>query len=171
MRKKDLVPPLVLLLPCQSVVIADSETGAPTWFQDQGPRWVGSREPAIATETLGTQWHDHVPNAPQWSQHLSGDAVSELCKKCKDEVSGKGSEVSQDTTWAVALAGRLPLSRGNERRTEGLLTRRLTSLAAHKRVTGKFLLDVFGGPGFLSKASIRPELRGNVLRHEVWTQV
>ena len=30
LRKKDLVPPLVPLLPCRSIVIAASETGVPT---------------------------------------------------------------------------------------------------------------------------------------------
>ena len=51
LEKKDLVPPLLLLLPCWSVVIAASETGVSTKTgsvmgrSSWSPRWVGSHVP------------------------------------------------------------------------------------------------------------------------------
>ena len=43
---------------------------------------------------FGSQRHDYAPNAPQWSQHRAG-------ARCRDEVRGKRSAVSKDTTKAV----------------------------------------------------------------------
>ena len=44
-----------------------------------------------------------------------------------------------------------------------LLTKATASPAAHKRMIGKYLLDEFGGPGFLTQASNHFGLRGGVL--------
>ena len=67
-----------------------------------------------------------------------------------------------------SLGGRLPLSpanapkqAGNTRATcRGIVD---TSPSAHKRMTGNYLLDVFGRPGFLAKATNHLGLRACVL--------
>ena len=56
-----------------------------------------------------TQRHDCVPNAP--APASIGCAVSEFCKKCRNEVSGKRSAVSQDTTRAVVWRPTTTLTR------------------------------------------------------------
>ena len=70
-----------------------------------------------------------------------------------------------------SLAARLPLSRslgprlaGSTRPTcRGIVDKATAIPSAHKRMTGKYTLDVFGGPGFVAKASNHLGLRGYVL--------
>ena len=71
---------------------------------------------------------------------------SELSKKCEDEVSEELSAVSQDTTKA-----------GVWRPTDTFSA--LETLATEQMI-GKFLLDVFGGNDFLTRATHRLGLRG-----------
>ena len=80
-----------------SPMMVDRDRSFRNWsvYQHRNPRWVDL----------------HVPNAPKWSQYRSG-AVSKLCKKCKDEVSGKRS-VSQNTTKAVVWRPTTTLSRAH----------------------------------------------------------
>ena len=104
----------------------------------------------------------HQDRSPRWSvlhqtRHNGASTdrvrVPELCKKCKDEIGGRLSAVSQDTKQA-----------GNTCATcRGIVDRATASPLVHKRMTGKFLLDVFSGPGFFAKASHHVALRGNVL--------
>ena len=49
------------------------------------------------------------------------------------------------------------------RRAVVLLTKTIPSPAVHKRMTGKYFIDVFGGSGFLSKATDHLGRRGYVL--------
>ena len=46
---------------------------------------------------------------------------------------------------------------------QGNVDKATASLAAHKRLTGKYMLDVFGGSGFLTQATNHLGLRGFVL--------
>ena len=132
MRKKDLVPPLVPIFPCWSVVIAASETGVSTKtgvrdgsvLMDQ--RWLQWVNKLLQPESVvsvrdnlelpcsikivqdsngrfETQRHDHVPHTSQWNQHRSGAGFSELGKRCRTEGTGELSAVLQDTTSAVTL--------------------------------------------------------------------
>ena len=48
-------------------------------------------------------------------------------------------------------------------RSQGIVDKATASPAAHKRMTGKSVLDVFGGSVFLTKAAHRLGLRGYVL--------
>ena len=77
LRKKDLVPPLVLPLPCWSVEIAASKNGMST----RGPRRVGAHGPARAS--MGLQAPDHVQNTPQWSQHRSNARFHTFARSAK----------------------------------------------------------------------------------------
>ena len=45
----------------------------------------------------------------------------------------------------------------------GIVNKASASPAVHQRMTGQYMLDVFGGPGFLAKASNHLGLRGYVL--------
>ena len=99
MKKKDLVPPLVPLLPCWSVVLAASETGVSTktgisdgsvlmdqrWLQlvnkllpalkagnPKEKTWNFDYPGAAKMFNTATERHDHVRNASQRSQHRSG---------------------------------------------------------------------------------------------------
>ena len=57
-----------------------------------------------------------------------------------------------------------PKQVGNTRATcTGVIDRAIPSLAAHSRMAGQCMLDVFGGPGFLANASNHLGLRGHVL--------
>ena len=48
-------------------------------------------------------------------------------------------------------------------RAEVFLTKATESPAAHRRMTGKYMIDVFGGSGFLTKVTNQLGLRGYVL--------
>ena len=93
-------------------------------YQDRNQRWVSLHESALASmgqqalartqgrknlecrlpcsnkhvqdcnRHFGTQRHDHVPDASQWSQHRSG---ARFQNSARSEVSGERSAVSQDT--------------------------------------------------------------------------
>ena len=120
-------------------------------FQDKRPRWVGPRETALAS--LSQQAPGHVPNTSQWRQHRS-DA--------KFQSSAKGASRSQQCRTirhGQSPGGRLPFADGANAHP-----------SVHKRMTGKKMLDVFGGPGFLAKASNHLGLRGLCARHVVWSQ-
>ena len=64
----------------------------------------------------------------------------------------------------LSLSALAPRQAGNTRATcRGNVDKATASPAAHKRVTGKYLIDVFGGNGSLSKATNHWGLRGDVL--------
>ena len=99
-------------------------------------------------------------------------------QKC--EFSGEISAVPQDTAKSSRLADYHSLARPLRNRletlagrAEGLSIKRVHIQSAHNRMTGKYMLDVFGGPGFLAKASNHLRLRDYVLdtkfgpRHDV----
>ena len=65
LRKKDLVPPLVPLLPYWSIVLADSETGVST---ETGNRWIGPRGPAVAS--MGQQAPARTPGRTSAGENL-----------------------------------------------------------------------------------------------------
>ena len=143
LKKKDLVPPLVPLLPCWLVVIAASETGVST-----STRVLDGSVPHKSTLAfMGQQalvpaevWkfgeadpefplpcskivqggnrrfgtrHDHVAHTSQWSQHRV-QGFKKLCKRCqKPEQCRARSAMSQDTTSAVAWLPTATLSRAH----------------------------------------------------------
>ena len=75
--------------------------------------------------------------------------------------------------------GRPPLSPAPTRRQagstratcRGMVDKATTNAAAHTRMTGKYMFDVFGGSGFLTKATNQLGFRGHVLGHKVWSQL
>ena len=99
---------------------------------------------------FGTQRHDYVPSI--WC------AVSELCKKCSDEVSGT---LSGTTKKKQSSGGRLALSPAPTPKQTGN-TRATASPTAHKCMTGQYMLDMFGGFGFGTKATNQLGLRRHV---------
>ena len=111
-------------------------------YQNMDPRWV-RKSGGIGSNCQPRrvkQAPHHVPNTSQWCQR-----VSKLCKKCRDEFSGRRSAVSQNTTKAPR-----PLQNNLEtlaQRAEVLLTSNCKS----------------GGSGFLTKATQHLGLRGYVL--------
>ena len=151
--------------------------------QNWNPRWVSSDGPALALvgqqaparteggKSGGTNLEFRLPyssnNIQDCNRHFAlhhtrhsgasiGCAVSEACKKCKDEVSGRRSAVSQGTTKAVVGLAPAPAPRqaGITRATcRGDADKATASPAVRKRTTGKSMLDVFGVSGFLTKAT------------------
>ena len=84
-----------------------------------------------------------------------GCAVSELCKKCRDEVSGWRSPVSEDTTKAVVLRPITSVSRSHSHKVETCATCRsivnrafetcsLDLVSWRKRLRGSLLDTTFG---------------------------
>ena len=202
LRKKDLAPPLVPLLPCWSIVIPASEAGVSTktgtrdgsvFLDQRWLQWVNKllaalkagnpeEKPGISVSqqqkssrlqpTLWTQRHDNVPNAPQWSQHRSGARFQNSARSAKTR-SVECVQQCHKTRQKQSSGSRLPLSpaptlrkAGNTRATcRGIVDKATASPAARKRVTGKYMLDVFGGSGFLRKTTKHMGLHG----HEVWS--
>ena len=107
---------------------------------------------------FGPQRHDNVPNAPLRSQRRSG---AEYQNHAKGATTRSVESVQQchKIRQKQSSGGRLPLSPvptpkqvGNTRATcRGFADKATASPAAFKRMTGKFLLDVFGGSGCPSK--------------------
>ena len=123
-----------------------------------------------ATVSSGSQQPGNVPNASQEPASI-GCAGSELCKKFRNDVNGELSEVSQDTSKKQSSGGRLPLplshapkQAGNTRATcRCVVGRTLVNPPAHKRMICKYMLDVFGGAGFLAQTTDHLCLREYVL--------
>ena len=118
---------------------------------------------------FGIQRHDHVLNTSQWNRYRSGAGFQNFPKSAKKEVSGERSAVSQDMTNAVAWRPTATLPRPLRSKLEtratcrGIVDEATASAAAHKRMTGKYVLGVCGGSGFLAKAANHFVLRGYVL--------
>ena len=90
----------------------------------------------------GTQQYDRVPSKSQENQHQHRSlrifsTLREVQKRCQCHHS--------------RATGR------------GVIDKATPSPAAHKRMTGKYFIDVFGVFGFLSKATNHLGLRGHVL--------
>ena len=88
-----------------------------------------------------------------------------------------GEALSAVSLGTIAWRPTTTLSRarchaGNTRATyRCIVDQPSASLVAHKRMTGKYLLDAFGGSGFLAKATHHLCFAWLCARHEVWTQV
>ena len=60
-----------------------------------------------------------------------------LCKKCKKEVDNTTLSLARsETGW----------------KSRGIVDKAIANPAAHRRMAGKYMLDVFGGPGNVAKA-------------------
>ena len=98
-----------------------------------------------------------------WDRAVFHWSVSELCKKCKKRCS-QHLLFCPHRNKVETLASRAAV----------LLTKHVQiHPVVHRRVTGKYMLDEFGGSGFMSKATNHLGLRGYVLdtkfgpRHDV----
>ena len=156
-----------------------------SFYQDMSPRWVGLHGPSLVSmghfalaevrksvenmefglpchskivqdgnRRSWTQQHDCVPNRP------SGASI--------DRVRGFRilQEVQKRGQWRHSLP-RAPKQDGNTRATCRGVVYKTASPAAHKRMNGKYLFDVFGGSGFLARATTQMGLRGYVLDTKV----
>ena len=183
LRKKDIVPPLAPLLPWWSIVIAASEAGASTktgirdglvQMDQRYFRRVSKLLPALNVgNPEAKSWNfDYLAAAKmfktatdiwrlsgmtytktsQWSRHRSGARFQHPAR------SAKTRSVAPRSPWPASKQA------GNTRATcRGIVDNATLSPAVHKRMTGKYQLDVFGGSGFLTKATNNPGLRGHVL--------
>ena len=87
--------------------------------------------------------------------------------------------MAQDMTKSSRLAAhyhslprQLRNKLGNTRApSRGVVDKATGSPAAHKRMTGKSIRDVFGGNDFLTRATHRLDLHGCVLDNTFWSQV
>ena len=80
------------------------------------------------------------------------------------------AKCSRLTAHYNALPAPTPGQAGNTSATcRGIIDNASASPAAHKRMTGKSLLGVFGGSGFQAKATNHFGLRGHVLDTEIWS--
>ena len=191
LRKKDLVPPLVPLLSCWSVLIAAGETGvsATTGVRDgsvlMDQRWLPWVKKLLtrlkadnpeeklwnfdhADRLFGTQRHDNVP-----TRH-SGASIDRGCGfRTLQEVRKRGkwraiisvaryyksSRLAPTTTHSLSRAKQA----GNTLATlSGIVDGATASPSAHKRMIGKYILDVFDGPCIPAKATNHLGLRGHV---------
>ena len=121
-----------------------------------------------ATDTLGLSGMTMYQT--RHSQHRSGARFQNSARSAKMRVV-ESVQHCHKIQHKQPSGGRLPLSpapaprqAGNTRATCRCVADKATaSPAVHKRMTGKFLLDVFGGSGFLTKATHHLGLRGYVL--------
>ena len=192
--KKDL-PPLPPLLTCWSIVIRNCRN--PRWVGLYGSAMASVGQQALVrtqsgksgrknlefrlpcsskniqecNRRFGTQRHDYVPNAPQWSQHRSGARFQDFARSAETK-SVESVQQCHKTRQKQSSGDRLPLSppkqAGNTRATcRGIVNKAIASRAAHKRITGACIIDVFGGDGFLTKATNLLGLRGHALDTKV----
>ena len=140
LKKKDLVPSPVPLLPCRSVVIAAeviAKTGSPRWVGLVDQRWLQWVNKLLPRLKCGIWKADPVfrsqrrtGSKQQPTMDLSGmikcqARVQKHCKKFEREVNGEHS-LPLDTTIAVVWQPSTTLSRArSEYRAEALLIRRL----------------------------------------------
>ena len=98
------------------------------------------------------QRHDHVRNMSQWDQHRSGARFQNSSRSAKTRSVAPLSLFSAPSQiWNTFATCR------------GVVDKATASPAARKRMTGKYILDVFGVSGFLPEATNHLSLRGNVL--------
>ena len=119
---------------------------------------------------FGNQRHDHVPNTSQWSKHRSAAGFQNSAKGAKTRSAEsfqpchKMRQVQPSDGPLQRSPAPTPGHAGNTRATcRGIVDNASASPAAHKRMTGKSLLDVFGGSGFLTKAIHHLGLLGYLL--------
>ena len=130
----------------------------------KGPGWVGPCETTLAS--LSQQAHGHVTTS-EWRPHRSGARFQNFARGAKTR--SVESVHCRKMRQKPSSSSRLQLSRspapkqvGNTRATcRGIVDREIP--AVHKRMTGKYMLDVFGGPGFLATASNLLGLCGHAL--------
>ena len=103
---------------------------------------------------FGTQGHDHVTYVSQWSH-------------CRSTAGSRHSTRNPESTSATPLS---PMSPPKQSRAtcRGVVDQAFADPVVHKRMTGKYMLDVFGGSGFVAKATAHLGLRGNVLDTKFW---
>ena len=149
-----------------SVVIATSETGVSTKIEDRdGSVLLEQRCFQLVNKLLTMSQTRHSGPAS------TGYEVSELCTQCKNKVSGKELNSVARYDKKHSSGGRLSLSRspapiqvGNTRTTcRGIVNKGTSHSSAHKHMTRMYLLDLFGGLGFVAKATNHVCLRVFVL--------
>ena len=109
---------------------------------------------------FGTQWYDYVPNASQFGQHRSGARCQNSARSAKTR-SVEGVQQCHKIRQMQSSGGRLPLppapasrQAGNTRAAcRGVVDRATADPVYHQRMTRKYMLDMFGGSGFLTKAT------------------
>ena len=141
------------------------EHSFPNWsvYQYRDPRWIGRHGPSLVSMSQqAPKSHQSQLRSATRFQNSARSATTrsvesfQQCRKIPDEPS---------------LGGRLPPSRspapkqvGSPRATcRGIVDNAIAHPSAQKRMTGKYMLDVFGGSGFVAKASNHLVLRGYVL--------
>ena len=174
LRQKDLVPPLVPLLPCWSIVITASEIGvsAKTKVLDgsvlmvqRWVQWVNELLPRLRCGNLvGQIWNFNYLVAAKFFKTaidalgLSGMTTYQTRHSGASIHRVRGFRISakRETMRSVAPHSPSPAAKqvGNTRATcRSVIDKTIPSPAVHKRMTRNNFRDVFGGPGFLSKAT------------------
>ena len=183
LRNKDLVPPL---LPCWSIVIAAGENGVST-------KTGGVRDRSVLMDQCWLQWLNKLlpalkavrPEEKIWTfdrktaTDILGRSGMTVCQTRQWSQHRPGAGFQYSATSARNEGGRLPLSpapaprqAGNTRATcRGNVDNATTSPAPHKRLTGKLLLHLFGGSGFLAESDRSFGFALLCARHEVSFQV
>ena len=185
LKKKDLVPSLVPLLPCWSVVIAAYETGVFTKtgvldgsiVMDQ--RWFQRTNQVLPALKAGNPeekiWNFDYPAAATLFKtatnalKFSGLTMYQTQSQHRSGAGFWHSARSPKTNSVSPLSpSPAPKQIGHTRATcRGVVDKATADPAARKNMTGKYLLDMFGGSGFLSKATNDLGLRGYVLDTKV----
>ena len=126
-----------------SLMVAASETGVPTK--------AGSLDGSVV-RVSGSRTLQKVRTRGQWRALI----VARYDKK-----QSSGSRPPHSLSPA-------PTQVGNTRAAcRGVIDKTIPRPAVHKRITAKYVIDVFGGSGFLAKAANHVGLRGYVLDTEV----
>ena len=183
LRKKNLIAPLVPLLPRWSVGIAASETGVFTK--------TGVRDGSVLIDQRWVQWVTkllHWLKAGNLEEKIGNFEDPAAAKKFKPATDALGlsgltmyqtrhngasfrtlpevqrrvpwkafSSVTKAVVWrpTTTLSRPAPRQSGNTRATcRGTVDKATARLAARKCMTGRCMLDAFGGSGFLTKATI-----------------
>ena len=189
---KGLAAPIAPLLPCwstaASVVGVSTKTGihdgsilidqrwlqweiwncleAPNMFQT-ATLPSSSKHVPHGNRHFWTQRHDSVPNASQWSQHRSGTRSQNTARNAKTRSVEGVQQCHKIRQKQAADYHSLPRSLRDKLKTLAQRvgveeTKRFQVQPVHKRMTGKSLIDVFSGSGFLSQATSLLGLRVHV---------
>ena len=179
LRKKDLVPSLVPLLPCWSVVIAAYETGVFTKtgvldgsiVMDQ--RWFQRTNQVLPALKAGNPeekiWNFDYPAAATLFKtatdalRFSGLTMYQTQSQHRSGAGFQHSARSPKTNSLSPLSPSPAQKQIGHTRATCVVDKATAGPAARKSMTGKYLLDMFGGAGFLSKATNDLGLRGYVL--------
>ena len=151
LKTKDLVPPRCATAPMS--------VGRDRMKLQCLPReWVGLRKPALASMSQQAPW--------TFTNHVSGARINQVRDfRTLHEEQTPGQ-------WHHSLPRPLPKKLETlPRLVEVSLTKRFPHPAVRKRMTRNYFVDLFGGSGFLLKASNHVVLRRCVLDTKVWSLV